>query len=71
MTLEVHGHVAEAAREAIEIATASHRTLEDVIQWALAQRPPARIEDVLKQDEYTQDVLVASADGLYLVYDTT
>lgn len=71
MTLDIRGEVAPALREALEAATAHQRTLEDVVRWALAHQPPRLIEDVIKQDEYTQDVLVPYADGVYLVYDTT
>lgn len=47
-----------------------HRTLEDVIRWGLAQSPPSVIVDVIVQDEFTHDVVVAHRDR-WLVYDTT
>lgn len=71
MTLDTRGDVEPALRDALEAATARHRTLEDVVRWGLALRPPRLIEDVVKQDEYTHDVVIPYADGVYLVYDTT
>ena len=57
--------------ESIETIVAGQRTLEDVIRWALAQQPPRLVERVVVQDEYTHDVVIRWADGVYLVYDTT
>jgi len=47
------------------------RTLEEVIRWAAAQTPPRPITDVVTQDEYTHDVVVAYDDSIHLVFDTT
>lgn len=47
------------------------KTLEDVIRWALASKPPRVIARIVVQDEYTHDVVLPWADGLWLVYDTT
>ena len=46
-------------------------TLAPVIAWALRQSPPAEFVQVVVQDEYTHDVVVAWSEGIYLVYDTT
>jgi hypothetical protein len=56
--------------EALRVA-AGQKTLEDVVRWGLAQRPPRVVERVVVQDEYTHDVVIRYADGVYLVYDTT
>ena len=64
------GVAAETAAE-IERLVAGQRTLEDVVRWGLAQVPPRLVERVVVQDEYTHDVVVGYADGVYLVYDTT
>ena len=45
-------------------------SLELVLNWGRAQRPPIDIESILTQDEYTHDVLIPF-EGRYLVYDTT
>ncbi|HWP42561.1 MAG TPA: hypothetical protein VNO14_04955 [Blastocatellia bacterium] len=49
----------------------SFRTLEDAVEWALARRPSGQIADVVKQDEYTLDVVIRLAPDTFLVLDTT
>lgn len=49
---------------------ATHTSLERVLDWGRAQRPPVDIETILTQDEYTHDVLIPF-EGRYLAYDTT
>lgn len=48
-----------------------HRVLAEVVRWVAAAAPPRRIVDVITQDEYTHDVIIAVEDDLHLVYDTT
>jgi hypothetical protein len=57
--------------EAVYAVASRHKTLEDVVRWGLAQKPPRMIQSVVTQDEYTNDVVLLAADGVYLVYDTT
>lgn len=45
--------------------------LGDVVRWAARQRPPRSIADVVTQDEYTHDVILAYQGDLHLVFDTT
>lgn len=71
MAIDVVGDVPLAAREALEVLTAGHRTLEEVVRWGLSQEPPRMIVEVIPQDEYTHDVVLPWGDGMYLVYDTT
>jgi hypothetical protein len=52
-----------ARRRALDTAVAAQRTLEDVIRWLLPV-------EVVVQDEFTHDVVVAW-DDVWLVYDTT
>ena len=47
------------------------RTLEEVLAWAHAQRPPCELVEVIAQDEFTHDVVVRRPDGTYVVFDTT
>lgn len=63
--------VPQETRERIEQAFASQRTLEDVVRWGLAMRPPRLVERVVVQDEYTHDVVLRDPSGVYLVYDCT
>jgi hypothetical protein len=58
-------------RAEIERFVEEQRTLEDVLRAAHARLPPARVVDVVTQDEYTHDVVVAFGEAEYLVYDTT
>ena len=61
----------EPERASLAAETASHRTLADVVRWGLAQKPPQLITEIVKQDEFTQDVVVPHRSGRYLVYDTS
>ena len=46
-------------------------SLDEVLRWARARTPPARVLDVVVQDEFTHDVVIALSDRIVLVYDTT
>jgi hypothetical protein len=50
---------------------ASQRSIKIALDWLLAQRPPLTPSEIVAQDEYSHDVLVAYPGGLYLVYDST
>jgi hypothetical protein len=69
--LVVHVAISSRARDSIRAITRSHRTLGDVVRWGLAVSPARLVADVIKQDEFTQDVIVPYDDQLFLVYDTT
>lgn len=71
MLVEARGSVTQSAWDAISVLVKPQRTLEEVVRWGLAQKPPVLIQDVVVQDEYTHDVVIPYRDGLYLVYDTT
>ena len=47
------------------------RTLEAVMQWAFARKPPAELLAVVTQDEFTHDIVIRVAPDLFLVFDTT
>lgn len=59
------------AAASIQTVTARHKTLEDVVRWGLMQKPPRLIADVVRMDEFNQDVVIEYAPGIWLVYDTT
>ena len=63
--------VSDEVRASITALFAAQRTMEDVVRWGLAQKPIRLVEHVLVQDEYTHDVVLRHASGVYLVYDTT
>jgi hypothetical protein len=71
MDIEWRADVNEDARRAILELVSTQKTLEDVVRWGLAITPPRLVEDVVVQDEYTHDVVLAHPAGVYLVYDTT
>jgi len=56
---------------ALRAAVAEHRGLDDVFAWGRRQSPPVHPVDVIKQDEFTHDVLVPLPKGRWLVYGTT
>jgi hypothetical protein len=60
----------DATRRRLAAIFAAQTSLESVLNWCRAQRPPVDIESILRQDEYTHDVLIPF-EGRYLVYDTT
>ncbi len=45
--------------------------LDDVFAWGRRQSPPVQPADVIKQDEFTQDVLVPLPSGRWVVYGAT
>ena len=54
----------------IEAIVAHQSTLEHVVRWGLASMPPRLVVDVVKQDEFTHDVVMPYRH-VFLVYDTT
>ncbi len=69
------GHPAASKLGELARETASLRTLEDVVGWALDRpdgdaRNRGAIHDVVNQDEYTLDVIVTFED-VFVVFDTT
>lgn len=46
-------------------------TLERVVRWAFSTVPPRDISEVVVQDEFSHDVVLAWMSGRYLVFDTT
>ena len=69
--IDIIGAVPRSTVDAIAALISSQKTLEDVVRWGLAASPPRIVERVVVQDEYTHDVAIRWAAGVYLVYDTT
>ena len=46
-------------------------TLEQVMKWAFARKPPARLADIVTQDEFTHDVVLCLDENIFLNFDTT
>ena len=47
----------------------SFRTLEDVMRWAFARKPPAQLHEVVTQDEFTHDIVIRASEDVFLVFD--
>ena len=71
MKLRDHADLVPQKREALAALAAEHLTLERALRHWLGQSPPVDVADVVIQDEYTHDVVIALPDGLALVYEAT
>jgi hypothetical protein len=71
--IALHDHVGldMAERSALEVAIQPLRTLADVLAWSRVQAPPLSVVEIVTQDEYTHDVVLASDGRPYLAFDTT
>lgn len=49
----------------------AHLTLEQVLAWTRHETPARRVEEVVTQDEFTHDVLVALDAPFFLAYGIT
>jgi hypothetical protein len=57
--------------DALASTLAQHRGLDDIFEWGRRQSPMVVPTEVVKQDEFTHDVLVPFPGGRWLVYGTT
>lgn len=46
-------------------------TLADVLAWARRATPPLEVTEIVTQDEYNHDVVLALDARRFLVFDTT
>jgi hypothetical protein len=51
-------------------AAASHCSIRHALNWWLSENPPLTPADIVTQDEFSHDILVAYPGGLWLVYDS-
>jgi hypothetical protein len=56
---------------ALEAMTAAHGGLDDIFAWGRRQSPVVVPVDIVKQDEFTHDVLLPLPGDRWLVYGTT
>lgn len=63
-------HLPEALRTVVSHELAPLCSLERVVRWAFSRLPPCDVAEVVVQDEFTHDVLIAW-NGVDLVFDTT
>jgi hypothetical protein len=65
-----HSGLPAAERMRLAAALGELATLGEVVRWGLLQSPPRLVSDVVKQDEFTLDVILPYGER-YLVFDTT
>jgi hypothetical protein len=54
----------------VEQAFGQTHTLADVLAWGARQVPRVNVAEIVTQDEYTHDVVIAAEEN-FLVFDTT
>jgi hypothetical protein len=50
---------------------AAQHSMKQALDWLLGQAPPLALTDMVTQDEFSHDFLVAYPGGLWLVYDSS
>jgi hypothetical protein len=65
-----HSGLPAGERTRLAAALGELATLGEVVRWGLLQSPPRLVSDVVKQDEFTLDVILPYGER-YLVFDTT
>ena len=73
MAIKLTDYAGLPASELSEVETLvqPHRGLDDIFTWGRSQTPPVHPANVIKQDEFTHDVLVPLPSNRWLVYGTT
>jgi hypothetical protein len=56
---------------AIARAVAVQRSMKHALDWLLGHSPSLELTDMVTQDEFSHDFLVAYPGELWLVYDST
>jgi hypothetical protein len=71
VAVENRAGLAEADFAELAQVVSAHRSMKHALDWALGQRPPLALADMVTQDEFSYDFLVAHPGGLWLVYDSS
>jgi hypothetical protein len=66
-----HAHLSPDAHSALTDAIQPLKTLADVLAWTRSSTPTWVVAEIVTQDEYTHDVVLASPGQPYLAFDTT
>ena len=69
--IENHAGLSEESLSALLAVVSKHQSLDQIFVWGRSQSPQVIPTDVVKQDEFTHDVLVPVPGGNWLVYGTT
>jgi hypothetical protein len=55
----------------LEADLTTQHSVRHVLDWLSRHEPPLKMEDMVTQDEFGQDILVPYENDLYLVYEST
>ncbi len=69
--LDETGRLSTAQREVLGRDVLPLGSLQQVVRWSFASKPPRDVTAVVVQDEFSHDVVVPWVDGLVLAFDTT
>lgn len=69
--ISVYGDLADDVVADVARTVAELRNLRQILNWGATLSPARKPEQVLAQDEYTHDVVMRYADGVYVVFDVT
>ena len=69
MMLYNYAGLADDELHAIETLVSGHKTLDKIVMWSATHG--YQIATMLAQDEFSHDIVVAYARGIYLAYDAT
>jgi hypothetical protein len=58
-------------REALDAEVMPLGTLQEVVRWGFAQKPPRDVAEVVVQDELCHDVVIPWREAVWLAFDTT
>ena len=71
MWLIDNGSLTVEQRAILEREVLSLGSLQEIVRWGFALRPPGQIATVVVQDEFSHDVVMEWNQGRYLAFDTT
>jgi hypothetical protein len=63
--------ITDARCNELRLSLANVRTLGDLMEWGRTRHPPAQIDEIITQDEYTHDVLMLLDAPEWLAFDVT
>lgn len=69
--VENRARMKRRAFNALAASLRGQRSLRIALPWLLSHDPPLAPSAAVAQDEYTHDIVVPYAKGLFLTYDST
>jgi hypothetical protein len=64
-------HLPGPERASLEEALSPLTMLQDVVRWGFSLSPAREVVEVVTQDEFTHDVVIAWREEAWLVFDCT